>query len=328
MSSIAAFGTMVILQFILQTIMNAIRAFNVITLSLILVLVGCFGASDGTVSAEENDELNSAPVLDATSLFQEVVCTNTSCSIDVYHAAVDPDGDSFDLGWDLDLDGVIDTQLNTNRGIETIQIPTGYFVSAITDQYVESSQGVCENSLAIVTETTYTVASQITTIALLAEDSNGATSGYLHTVAGEETMTNTSLSIIVSCQSLDLFTWNSNDASGNMGDSTNDALIEVTMASGSALDWSRVAISISVDGGTPQACSDDAAASCTYTTFESGNDQAWEAGEGITIMENGQDLCDGEDGGCAIKVTITMKGIGNAADKGIGIVNTYADALQ
>ncbi len=128
--------------------------------------------------------------------------------------------------------------------------------------------------------------------------------------------------------SLDTYTWNNNDASGNMGDSTNDALIEVTMASGSALDWSRVAISISVDGGTPQACSDDAAASCTYTTFESGNDQAWEAGEGITIMENGQDLCDGEDGGCAIKVTITKKGIGNEADKGIGVVSGYADALQ
>ena len=55
MSSIVTFGTMIILQFILQTIMNAIRAFNVITLSLILILVGCFGASDGTVSAEDTD---------------------------------------------------------------------------------------------------------------------------------------------------------------------------------------------------------------------------------------------------------------------------------
>ena len=126
--------------------------------------------------------------------------------------------------------------------------------------------------------------------------------------------------------SLDTYTWNNNDASGSMGDSTNDALIEVTMASGSALDWSRVAIIISVDGGTPQACSDSG--SCSFTTFESGNDKAWEAGEGITIMENGQDLCDGEDGGCAIKVTITKKGIGNEADKGIGVVSGYADSLQ
>ena len=310
--------------------MNAIRSFNVITLTLILVLAGCFGASDGTVSAEEGAELNSAPVLDATSLFQEVVCTNTSCSIDVYHAAVDPDGDSFDLGWDLDLDGVIDTQLNTNRGIEIIQIPTGYFVSAITDQYVESSQGVCENSLAIVTETTYTVASQITTIALLAEDSNGATSGYLHTVTGEETMTNTSLSIIISCEGghLDTYTWNDNDAKGAtaMSDSTDDALIEVTMASGSALNWAVVKISISVDGGTPQACSD--AGTCSFTTFESGNDQAWEAGEGITIVENGQDLCNGDDGGCSIQVTITKIGTGSEADKGIGVITGYADSLQ
>jgi len=306
--------------------MNAIRAFNVITLSLIMVLVGCFGASDGTVSAEENDEPNSPPVLDGTSYLQDVECTAATCSIDVYHAAVDPDGDSFDLGWDLDLDGVIDTQLNTNRGIETIQIPTGYFVSAITDQYVESSQGACENSLAIVTETTYTLASQITTIALLAEDSNGATSGYLHTVTGEETMTNTSLSNIVSCQSLDLFTWNGKDAAGTMGDSTDDALIEVSMASGSALDWSRVKISISVDGGTPQVCSDEG--SCSFTTFESGNDQAWEAGEGITIMENGQDLCSGDDGGCEVVVTITKKGIGSEADKIIGTVTGYADSLQ
>ena len=128
--------------------------------------------------------------------------------------------------------------------------------------------------------------------------------------------------------SLDTYTWNDKDASGAMGDSTNDNLIEVTMASGNALNWAVVKISISVDGGTPQACGDDASNSCSYVAFESGNDKAWEAGEGITISENGQDLCSGDDGGCEVVVTITKKGIGLEADKGIGTITGYADALQ
>jgi hypothetical protein len=45
-------------------------------------------------------------------------------------------------------------------------------------------------------------------------------------------------------------------------------------------------------------------------------------------MENGQDLCNGEDGGCSIEVTITKKGIGSEADKIIGTVTGYADSLQ
>ncbi len=126
--------------------------------------------------------------------------------------------------------------------------------------------------------------------------------------------------------SLDTYTWNDKDAAGTMGDSTDDALIEVSMASGSALNWAVVKISISVDGGTPQACGDEG--SCSFTTFESGNDKAWEAGEGITIMENGQDLCSGDDGGCEVVVTITKKGIGSEADKGIGTITGYADSLQ
>ena len=36
----------------------------------------------------------------------------------IYHAAVDPDGDLMDLGYDFDLDGTIDYQLTNYRGID------------------------------------------------------------------------------------------------------------------------------------------------------------------------------------------------------------------
>ena len=128
--------------------------------------------------------------------------------------------------------------------------------------------------------------------------------------------------------SLDAYTFSDEDAAGTMSDSGGDALVEITMTQGTDLNWALLGVSIKVDGGTPTACGDaDSDAACTWTPFEGdGNDQAWEASEGITISEGTGDLCDGTDGGCAIAVTLTKTGTGNDADKVLGTINAYAEA--
>ena len=128
--------------------------------------------------------------------------------------------------------------------------------------------------------------------------------------------------------SLDAYTFSDADAAGSMSDGGGDALVEVTMTQGTDLNWAMLKVSIKVDGGTPQSCGeaggDDA---CSWTPFEgSGNDQAWEASEGITISEGTNDLCDGADGGCSLEITLTKKGTGSDADKVLATVNAYADA--
>ena len=130
--------------------------------------------------------------------------------------------------------------------------------------------------------------------------------------------------------SLDAYQFDDRDAPGSMSDGAGDALVEITMTQGTDLNWAMLKVSIKVDGGTPQSCGeaggDDA---CSWTPFEgSGNDQAWEASEGITISEGTNDLCDGEDGGCSIEITITKKGTGSNPDMVLATVNAYADAAN
>jgi flagellin-like protein len=128
--------------------------------------------------------------------------------------------------------------------------------------------------------------------------------------------------------SLDAYTFSDADAAGSMSDGSGDALVEITMTQGTDLNWAMLKVTIKVDGGTPQSCGeagDDT--TCTWTPYEgSGNDQAWEASEGITISEGNTNLCDGEDGGCSLEVTLTKKGTGSDADKVLATINAYADS--
>ena len=131
--------------------------------------------------------------------------------------------------------------------------------------------------------------------------------------------------------SLDAYTFAKDDAAGTMSDAGGEPLVEISMTQGTDLNWAMLKVSIKVDGGTPISCGDaDSDAACTWAAFEdaSGNDQAWEASEGITISEGSEDLCDGEggEGGCDIQVTITKAGTGNDADKVLGTINAFASA--
>ena len=127
---------------------------------------------------------------------------------------------------------------------------------------------------------------------------------------------------------LDAYTFAKDDAAGTMSDAGGEPLVEISMTQGTDLNWAMLKVSIKVDGGTPTACGDaDSDAACTWTPFEGvGNDQEWEASEGITISEGSGDLCDGTDGGCTIQVTITKMGTGSYPDTVLAMVNAYASA--
>ena len=86
--------------------------------------------------------------------------------------------------------------------------------------------------------------------------------------------------------------------------------------------------SIVVDGGSTLICgatdgSSAAEGDCAFMTDDS---TTWDVAEEITIMENGQDLCDGTDGGCDVDVTLTKIGVGNEDDKVIATVDSFADS--
>ena len=101
-----------------------------------------------------------------------------------------------------------------------------------------------------------------------------------------------------------LWAFGGEDASGEVSDANDDRLILVTMSRGADLNWASVSVKISVDNGAPVTCSNgDASGNCDLVEFGTTGDQFWSVGDGVTIVESGQDLC--TSGTCTIQVTIT-----------------------
>ena len=291
--------------------MNATRAFNVMTLTTILLLAGCFGADDSSASADDHThdaDPNAAPAIflqDSSDLMWDPECEiseleNATCTLMAYHAVVDPDGDLMTFGWDSDLDGAIDIQLTEQSGFTNVTFLQSHInIVELTDD----DGDIAGEAVGV-------------SVAFIATDSNGASSAEILTLFDE--WNNGSCPYIFS----------EADATGTMDDGGSNALVEITMTQGTDLNWAMLKVTIKVDSGTPTACGDaDSDAACIWTPFEGeGNDQAWEASEGITISEGSGDLCDGTNGGCEIEVTLTKMGTGQDADKVLGTVNAYASS--
>jgi len=324
-----------------DTVMSPTRTINVVTLSLILLLAGCFGLGD-SAEADSNDdyEPNAAPVLHGELMlddqngeleFYQADCDGTNCAVTAYHAAVDPDGDTFDLGYDFDLDGVIDYQLTNNMGMTDLSVPISNFISEtiLVDEIREESD--CVDDQMLVVTNTYTYSMMITTIAVIATDSHGASSAILLTANDMYNIENATSSEIETCDensggNFEFYSFSDRDASGAMGETTDDALVHVQLTQGDSLNWATLRVSIVVDGGASNICDADSGdAACVFMTD---GETTWDVAEEITIKENGQDLCDGQDGGCEITVTLTKIGVGGETDKIIATVTAYADATQ
>ena len=116
--------------------MNYTRTFNVLTLTAILFLAGCFGIGDSAEAADDHEHTpNAAPVISLEqpnyqdSSFQCDLAAGT-CQGTLYHAVVDPEGDAITMGWDFDLDGNVDVSVTTNRGYTNLIIPSGNWLPA------------------------------------------------------------------------------------------------------------------------------------------------------------------------------------------------------
>ena len=113
---------------------------------------------------------------------------------------------------------------------------------------------------------------------------------------------------------LALYAFGGEDATGSVTDGTDDDLVRITMSQGGDLNWASISVKISVDNGAPVTCSNgDASGNCDLVEFGNTGDQFWSVGDGVTIVESGQDLC--TTGTCVIKVTITDTREGKTLDE-------------
>jgi len=115
---------------------------------------------------------------------------------------------------------------------------------------------------------------------------------------------------------LALYQFSAEDANGDTTDQTDDNLVRVTMSQGGDLNWASISVKISVDNAAPVTCDNPGATggSCGLVEFGSTSDQVWSVGDGVTIVETGQSLCDAGQT-CEIKVTITDTREGKTLDE-------------
>ena len=300
--------------------MNLVRTLNVITLSLLLILTGCFGLIDdeddpiddaeGQTPSDEGGTTtsaspNQAPVVEGMTTSDihleydtMFICDGNMCNGSVMHSVVDVDGDALTIGWDTDLDGGIDVTLSSNSGVTNLSISKNEFSAFTLD-----GEGLLYSS-----------------IALIANDGTIASADLVQLLGYEEPMDDTG-------PSNNLYVFTAEDANPNADPSTDvDALVRVGMQSGSGLNWGTLQVTIKIDGGTPMTCKDastaDDDASCTYEKYgDSGNAQNWEVGEGITITEGSADDCTAS---CNVEVTLIKQGAGDTEDKTLGVVSSSA----
>ena len=264
--------------------MNYTRTFNVLTLTAILFLAGCFGIGDSAEAADDHEHTpNAAPVLE-TGFASIGECNGNICNASVYHAVVDPDGDLMNVGFDYDLDGTTDYTVIEYRGFNDLQIPLTEFETVTTNTVEDVEMSSCVNNQQLVSTTTTTNSELITTIALIAVDSNDAASAELITMQNPTIVTtSTTVNTTVAC-TVPTWQFTDRDASGDMTDGGGDDLVHVRMTGGEDLSWALLKVVIVVDDGAAYACQEasTANAGCTYTIDSDGS---WSVGEEITISE-------------------------------------------
>ena len=299
--------------------MNLVRTLNVITLSLLLILTGCFGLIDdeddpiddaeGQIPSDEGGTTtsaspNQAPVVEGMTTSDihleydtMFICDGNMCNGSVMHSVVDVDGDALTIGWDTDLDGGIDVTLSSNSGVTNLSISQNEFSAFTLD-----GENLLYNS-----------------IALIASDGTIASADLVQLLGYEEPMDDTG-------PSNNLYVFSAEDANPNADPTTEiDALVRVSMQSvsgdehdyESGLNWSALRVYIMIDGGAWMTCEDASIAyddaDCTYEKYDddSGNihdPYLWQVGEGITITE-------GNGGDCTASCTVEVNIVEAGADE-------------
>ena len=218
--------------------------------------------------------------------------TLVGMNVSLYHAAMDPDGGTLTMGWDMNLNGIIDVAVTSNSGFTTVNLPLNQWHDIPTTER------------------------KITSVAFLAIDTVGDRSAmlldiYSHTPEGPWSEDRSPRMT---------YGFTGADAQGSPGTDTADNLIMLIMDQGSDINWAAVSVKLSIDGAAPVACDNpgvDGTSVCSLVEFGNTDDQVWSVGDGVTVVENGQDLCSGS---CSIDVTITDTREGKVIDTTNGVV--------
>jgi hypothetical protein len=212
-------------------------------------------------------------------------------NVTLYHSAMDPDGGPLAMGWDLNLDGIVDVPISTKSGFTAIHIP-------LNDWHTIPSSDL-----------------KISTVAFIATDNmgdRGVAMVDLYSITPEGPW---SQEVYIP----GTFSFSGKDAQGTPGTDGTDNLIMLTMDQGGDINWASISVKLAIDGAAPVTCDNpgvDGTAVCSLVEFGETGDQVWSVGDGVTVVENGQDLC---SGACSIDVTITDTREGKTIDTTNGV---------
>ncbi|MBT7637287.1 MAG: hypothetical protein HN554_00060 [Euryarchaeota archaeon] len=286
--------------------MQMIRSMNIVILACLLILTGCFGVADDAVSppAEGQDStsttvnINHSPNIDAyfNSMFgidenlvfdaQNSTYSTVGANVSMYHSAIDIDGESMTMGWDTDLDGIIDINVSGQSGFTMLYLPLSAW------HYVPG-----------------TIGEFTSTLAFIAIDVNGAGESQLVHINAPQFISSYQYSIYV-------ITADGNTSGDGPTTATDDSLVMMTLIQGSDLNWAAVSVKISINDGAPLTCPKDSGenAQCIFVEYGTNtSDQVWSVGDGFIIYEAGQNLCD-DTATCNIEITITNIQAGEVID--------------
>ena len=285
--------------------MQMIRTLNIVTLTCLLILTGCFGLADDAVtppaegqgSTSTTVDINHVPNInvyynpmfgvDENRVTDSVtnITSTIGANISMYHSAIDIDGDAMTMGWDIDLDGMIDVNVSTQSGFTTLYLPLAAW---------HTVPGAS--------------AELTTTVAFVAFDSNGAGTSELINVNTPQFSPNRNYG-------LTLYVFDAEDAQGSPSEAIDDNLVRVTMTQGSDINWAAISVKISVNNGAPVTCDNPGATGggCVLVEFGDTSDQVWSVGDGVTIKESSALCTVGET--CSVTVTITDTQEGKTLDE-------------
>jgi len=268
--------------------MTAAKNVYALMLALVIVLSGCFGNTAPDADGQSNTNSNMAPLIEVgyhyttggtptySSTTGELIGFS-EWNVTVYRAVADLDGSIVSAGWDFDLDGTIDHASNSFQAVDNLSIPAVHWTntSAILPNWDSG---------------------EIATIAFIAIDDEGATSGELLTV------TNGFESWWLGTTTRNSYT--ADDASASTSSATDDALISVRWVHAEDdLNWEFVVIRLSVGDNTYD-CSTDGSEECSIGQ-DGNDDSAWETGEFLILSESGSDIADGST---TIDMYVTYRG--------------------